>query len=126
MSLKLLEQKKNILLGRTEIKAEIERLEPIADKLEFAQSEARDITKAIKYENTTSEIMIGLSGLADKLGIDEKELDYYERRVREAKMQLESAIYEMEELFDDKYRDVRNKIDELEMDLEDIEYERRQ
>ena len=109
-----------------EIKAEIERLEPIADKLEFAQSEARDITKAIKYENTTSEIMIGLSGLADKLGIDEKELDYYERRVREAKMQLESAIYEMEELFDDKYRDVRNKIDELEMDLEDLEYERRQ
>ena len=109
-----------------EIKAEIERLEPIAEKLEFAQSEARDITKAIKYENTTSEIMIGLSGLADKLGIDEKELDYYERRVREAKMQLESAIYEMEELFDDKYRDVRNKIDELEMDLEDIEYERRQ
>ena len=109
-----------------EIKAEIERLEPIADKLEFAQSEARDITKAIKYENTTSEIMIGLSGLADKLGIDEKELDYYERRVREAKMQLESAIYEMEELFEDKYRDVANKIEELEMDLEDIEYERRQ
>ena len=86
-----------------EINAEIERLQPIADKLEFAQSEARDITKAIKYENTTSEIMIGLSGLADKLGIDEKELDYYERRVREAKMQLESAIYEMEELFEDKY-----------------------
>lgn len=109
-----------------EIKAEIERLQPIADKLEFAQSEARDITKAIKYENTTSEIMIGLSGLADKLGIDEKELDYYERRVREAKMQLESAIYEMEELFEDKYRDVANKIEELEMDLEDIEYERRQ
>ena len=109
-----------------EIKAEIERLQPIADKLEFAQSEARDITKAIKYENTTSEIMIGLSGLADKLGIEEKELDYYERRVREAKMQLESAIYEMEELFEDKYRDVANKIEELEMDLEDIEYERRQ
>lgn len=109
-----------------EIKAEIKRLEPIADKLEFAQQEARDITKAIKYENTTSEIMIGLGGLADKLGIDERELDYYESRVREAKMQLESAIYEMEELFDDKYRDVRNKIDELEMDLEDLEYERRQ
>ena len=109
-----------------EIRAELKRLEPIADKLEFAQQEARDITKAIKYENTTSEIMIGLGGLADKLGIDERELDYYESRVREAKMQLESAIYEMEELFDDKYRDVRNKIDELEMDLEDLEYERRQ
>ena len=107
-----------------EIKAEIKRLEPIADKFEFAQGEARDITKAIKYENTTMEIMIGLGGLADKLGIDERELDYYERRVREAKNQLESAIYEMEELFADKYSDVRNKIDELEMDLEDLEYER--
>ena len=109
-----------------EIRAELKRLEPIADKLEFAQQESIDITKAIKYENTTSEIMIGLGGLADKLGIDERELDYYESRVREAKMQLESAIYEMEELFDDKYRDVRNKIEELEMDLEDLEYERRQ
>lgn len=109
-----------------EIRAELKRLEPIADKLEFAQQEARDITKAIKYENTTSEIMIGLGGLADKLGIDERELDYYESRVREAKMQLESAIYEMEEVFEDKYRDVANKIEELEMDLEDLEYERRQ
>ena len=69
----------------------MKRLESIADKLEFAQQEARDITKAIKYENTTSEIMIGLGGLADKLGIDERELDYYESRVREAKMQLESS-----------------------------------
>ena len=109
-----------------EIKAELKRLEPIADKLEFAQSEARDITKAIKYENTTSEIMIGLSGLAEKLGIDEKELDYYESRVRDARNQLESAVYEMEEVFADKYSDVRNKIDNLEMDLEDLEYERQQ
>ena len=85
-----------------------------------------DITKAIKYENTTSEIMIGLSGLAEKLGIDEKELDYYESKVRDARNQLESAVYEMEEVFADKYSDVRNKIDNLEMDLEDLEYERRQ
>ena len=109
-----------------EMKAELKRLQPIADKLEFAKEEARDITKAIKYENTTSEIMIGLSGLAEKLGIDEKELDYYENRVREARNQLESAVYEMEEVFEDKYRDVANKIENIEMDLEDLEYERRQ
>ena len=106
------------------IKAELQRLQPIADKLEFAQSEARDITKAIKYEQTTTDILVQLSGLADKLGIDEKELDYYERQVYDAKSKLESAIYEMEEVFEDKYRDVANKIEELEMDLEDIEYER--
>lgn len=103
-----------------QIQAEIQRLQPIADKLEFAQSEARDITKAIKYEQTTSDILVQLSGLADKLGIEEKELDYYERQVYDAKSRLESAIYEMEEVFEDKYRDVANKIEELEMDLEDI------
>ena len=108
------------------IQQEIEKLQPIADKLEFAQSEARDITKAIKYEQTTTDILVQLSGLADKLGIDEKELDYYERQVYDAKSKLESAIYEMEEVFEDKYRDVANKIEELEMDLEDLEYERRQ
>ena len=31
----------------------------------------------------------------------------------------------MEEVFEDKYRDVANKIEELEMDLEDLEYEQR-
>ena len=32
--------------------------------------------------------MVNLSTLADKLGIDEKELDYYERQVYEAKNKL--------------------------------------
>lgn len=106
-----------------QIQAEIQRLQPIADKLEFGQDKARDITKAIKYENTTSEIMVGLSGLAEELGIDEKELDYYESKVYDAKSRLESAIYEMEEVFEDKYKEVAYKIEELEMDLDDIEFE---
>ena len=110
---------------KQQIKAEIEKLQPIADKLEFAKSEARDITKVIKYENTVSEIMVNLSTLADKLGIDEKELDYYERQVYEAKNKLESAVYEMEEVFEDKYKEVAYKIEELEMDLDDMEYEMR-
>ena len=69
--------------------------------------------------------MVGLSGLAEELGIDEKELDYYERQVYEAKSRLESAIYEMEEVFEDKHKEVAYKIEELEMDLDDIEYEMR-
>ena len=111
--------------SKEQIQAEIKRLQPIADKLEFGKDKARDITKAIKYENTTSEIMVGLSGLAEELGIDEKELDYYERQVYEAKSRLESAIYEMEEVFEDKHKEVAYKIEELEMDLDDIEYEMR-
>ena len=69
--------------------------------------------------------MVNLSTLADKLGIDEKELDYYERQVYEAKNKLESAVYEMEEVFEDKYKEVAYKIEELEMDLDDMEYEMR-
>ena len=68
-------------------------------------------------------IISELNSLADKLGIDEKELDYYERQIFDAKNRLESACYEMEEIFQDKYKEVAYKIEELEMDLEDIEFE---
>lgn len=108
--------------GPNEIKAQIAKLQPLADKLEFGPSEAREITKQIKYSDAHMTIISELNSLADKLGIPEAELDYYERQVFEAKNKLESACYEMEELFQDKYKEVAYKIEELEMDLEDIEY----
>ena len=109
--------------GVEEIKAQIAKLQPIADKLEFGPSEARDITKQIKYADVHMTIISELNTLADKLGIDEKELDYYERQIFDAKNRLESACYEMEEIFQDKYKEVAYKIEELEMDLDDIEFE---
>ena len=109
--------------GPDEIKAQIAKLQPIADKLEFGPGEAREITKQIKYADTHMTIISELNTLADKLGIDEKELDYYERQIFDAKNRLESACYEMEEIFQDKYKEVAYKIEELEMDLEDIEFE---
>ena len=108
--------------GPDEIKAQIAKLQPLADKLEYGPGEAREITKQIKYADTHMTIISELNSLADKLGIPESELDYYERQVFEAKNKLESACYEMEELFQDKYKEVSYKIEELEMDLEDIEY----
>ena len=109
--------------GPDEIKAQIAKLQPIADKLEYGPGEARDITKQIKYADVHMTIISELNTLADKLGIDEKELDYYERQIFDAKNKLESACYEMEEIFQDKYKEVAYKIEELEMDLEDIEFE---
>lgn len=111
--------------SKEEIIAQIQKLQPIADKLEFGPSEARDITKQIKYADVHMTIISELNSLADKLGIDEKELDYYERQIFDAKNKLESACYEMEEIFQDKYKEVAYKIEELEMDLEDIDYEQR-
>ena len=37
--------------SKEQIEAKIKQLQPMADKLEFGKSEARDITKAIKYSN---------------------------------------------------------------------------
>ena len=106
-----------------QIQAEIQRLQPIADKLEYAKSEARDITKQIKYADTHMTVIRELNSLADKIGIEEKELDYYERQVFAARSKLESAIYEMEEVFEEKYKEVAYKIEELEMNLDDMKYE---
>ena len=42
-------------------------------------------------------------------------------KVREANNKLESAVYEMEEVFEDRVRDLRLAIDDLQLDIEDIE-----
>jgi len=96
----------------------IEAVQKEVDRLEIALSSARDITKGIKYEDTTMNIVSQMSTLAEESGIDPNELDYYERQVFEAKNRLESTIYELEEVFEDKLRDARNKLDELEYEAE--------
>jgi hypothetical protein len=107
-----------------QIQAQIAQLQPLADKLEYGPQAARDITKQIKYADTHMTIINELGALAEKLGLNEKELDYYTNQVFDAKNNLESAVYETEEFFDDKYKEVAYKIEELEMDLQDLEYEK--
>lgn len=101
-----------------EKQAELQQLEAKRDEMESALGRAREITKQIKYADTHMQIVTAMGSLADDLGIPESELDYYSRQVFEAKNKLESAIYEMEEIFEDPLRDLNNKIDEIEYDLE--------
>ena len=94
----------------------IDKLEDKKSDLELALSSARDITKNIKYVDTHVEIVSQLGTLAEENGL---ELDSYdENSVFQAKNKLESAIYQLEEVFEDAIRDVSNKIDELEMEME--------
>jgi hypothetical protein len=90
----------------------IAQLEDKKSNLEFALGSARDITKNIKYVDTHVEIVSQLGTLAEEHGLELD--DYDERAVFEAKNKLESAIYQLEEVFEDAIRDVSNKIDELE------------
>ena len=55
---------------------------------------------------------------SDDVGIDEKELDYYAGQVREASNNLESKVYEMEEVFEDRLRDLKNAVDDLQMEID--------
>ena len=90
----------------------VEALENKKYELEGALSRAREITKDIKYVDTHVEIVSRLGTLAEEVGLQLD--DYNERQVYAAKNQLESAIYELEEVFEDAIRDISNKIDDLE------------
>lgn len=99
-----------------ENKEELSRLEDKKYDLESALDRARQITKTIKYVDTPTEIMSKLGTLAEEHGL---ELDSYdENKVLEAKRELESAIYQLEEVFKDAIRDLSNKIDDIEYELE--------
>ena len=92
--------------------ATVEQLEDKKYELEGALSRAREITRDIKYVDTHVEIVSKLGTLAEDVGLELD--DYNERQVYAAKNKLESAIYELEEVFEDAIRDISNKIDELE------------
>ena len=90
----------------------INKLEDKKSNLESALSSARSITKNIKYVDTHVEIVSQLGTLAEENGLELDE--YQERQFFDAKNKLESAIYELEEVFKDAIRHISNKIDELE------------
>ena len=116
MSMRFAEIKEN--QGLEAKKAKLEQLEKSLDEMESALGRAREATKLIKYDNTVSEITVALMGIADDVGIDEKELDYYAGQVREASNNLESKVYEMEEVFEDRLRDLKNAVDDLQMEID--------
>ena len=92
----------------------INQLEDKKFDLESALSSAREITRDIKRTDIHVEIVSKLGTLAEQHGL---QLDSYdENAVFQAKNKLESAIYQLEEVFEDAIRDVSNKIDELELD----------
>ena len=84
---------------------------------EVALQQARKITKAIKYDDTVGEIIVQLQMLAERTeGIDSKTLEYSVDGVLAAKNALESAVYDLEEAFEDAVREAQYKRDEEDLD----------
>lgn len=94
----------------------IDKLEDKKFDLESALGQAREITRDIKRTDIHVEIVSKLGVLAEEHGLQLDE--YQERAVFEAKNRLESEIYELESVFEDAIRDITNKIDDLEYELE--------
>ena len=92
------------------------------DALQDSIGSIRKATKGGKYLGSdVIDIMVEIQGFAEKLGIDPDELEYAENQVREAMNNLESAIYGLEEPFEDAIRALQNKIDDARMDAEEID-----
>ena len=87
------------------------------DALQDSIGSIRKATKGGKYLGSdVIDIMVEIQGFAEKLGIDPDELDYAENQVREAMNNLESAIYGLEEPFEDAIRSLQNRIDDVGID----------
>lgn len=84
---------------------------------ESALMQARKITKAIKYENTSSDIIVQMQMLAERTeGIDTRILESNIDEVYAAQRQLESAVYGLEEAFEEAVRNQRYRDDDEDLD----------
>jgi hypothetical protein len=99
-----------------ESKELLSKLEDKKSDLEIALGQAREITRDIKRTDVHVEIISKLGTLAEEHGLELDEYD--ERKVFEIKNELESAIYQLEEVFEDAVRNLSNKIDDIEYELE--------
>jgi len=89
-----------------------ENVEQMEDKLfdlKYALQSARAETKNIKYADMHMDIISKVSNIAEENGIN---LDQYNiNQVYRAKNNLESAIYQLEEDFEEAIRELQNAID---------------
>ena len=102
--------------------AKLDKLYDEKWELEAAVRKVNDETKVIKYDNIPQEIYIKVMGIAEDNNIDASDssaLEWNIKEVREKVNELESAIYDLVEPFEDALRDKDNEIDELEYELEE-------
>ena len=94
--------------------------EALLDKVELAFDQVRATTKNIKYDDTAIDIITAVGSIVDDLNSEElkAEVEYLENAVFKAKNNLESAVYGLEEPFEDLIRTLKNKIDDEELDRE--------
>jgi DNA repair ATPase RecN len=102
------------------IKQKIVELSQEKEQLESAVNKAREITKNIKYERASYDIIVQLREVAEQVKINPREFQYYENAVMQAQSALESAVFELDDVFVDLYKNISNQLEELESQLSDL------
>ena len=87
------------------------------DQLAVALRQAKTITSGIKYDDTVNGIISEIQTLANQLKIDPRSVKYAINDVLEAKNNLESAVYGLDELFKDAWQEEKWKNDDEEEGL---------
>lgn len=101
-----------------------EKLDKLHDEkwdLEAAVRKVNDITKDVKYIDFFS-IYNKVTNVAEELGMDvsdSSDLEWKIKEVREKINELESAMFDLVEPFEDAVRDKGIEIDDLEWELEE-------
>jgi hypothetical protein len=80
----------------------------VVNHLQQAHHQARQITKAIKYDGVAEDIVVQIQLLAEKCGIDPHELEYAIDQVRAARSKLVEAVYGLDELFEEALTNATN------------------
>jgi hypothetical protein len=108
------------------IQQEIKLLTKELTKAEYALSKAKQVTREIKYDDTASSIITRIRALAQSgIALDEADLKYAEDDVFNAIRALESAVYGLDVIFEDAVRNTQNKIDDLESEIDEIQWQKK-
>ena len=89
-------------------------LENELDQYQAILKKSREITKSIKYSRVHSEIITEIKMLAEQNKISPEMFDDAISEIFDAASRLESAVYGLEEPIEDRIRNIKNRISELE------------
>jgi hypothetical protein len=107
-------ESQDLTVREEEIKKSIPELEKEMETYQAILKKSREITKSIKYDNIPSEIITEIKMLADQFNIPEEMFKDAIDEIFDARSNLESAVYSLEEPITDRIREIENAISELE------------
>jgi DNA repair exonuclease SbcCD ATPase subunit len=111
-------ESQDLTVREEEIKKSIPELEKEMDTYQTILKKSQEITKSIKYDSIPSEIITEIKMLANQFNIPEEMFKDAIDEIFDARSNLESAVYGLEEPINDRIREIENAI----LELEDEEY----